>query len=202
MNVRDYLSTQHTAKVGSVEHWLWTVRLAGQVQRCHVMPMQRKTNVAEHTYNAMTIAFKLCEVNGIDPGPAVMALLFHDTPELVTGDIPATAKWMHPYLANGDSELSQDVDHELDLAEPWRRHFRQNNIPQPGITHIHQDIAKAADMLEFTMTCIEEIRRGNREASLVACANRGLKYLEKYKHVTGLANIRLELDKELSRVCK
>lgn len=202
MRVDEYLNTQHTSPVSTVRGWLWTVRLAGQVQRCHVMPMQRKTNVAEHTYNAMTIAFKLCEINRINPAPAIMALLFHDTAELVTGDIPATAKWMHPGLTEGDRDLAGDVDRVLNLGEPWRRHYEQNNIPDPGITHLHQDIAKAADMLEFIMTCIEEIRRGNREASLVACASRGVTHMMKYYHITGLRELNLELDKEFTRVCK
>jgi 5'-deoxynucleotidase YfbR-like HD superfamily hydrolase len=84
------------------------LREAFMVRRYHTTGhVSRDETVGHHTANVMAILFYL-----YDDGPPLLLLkaaLHHDATELATGDIPATAKWAHPGLAEALLKAEKEV---------------------------------------------------------------------------------------------
>ena len=68
-----------------------------------------------------------------------MAALYHDVPELILGDIPATAKWDYPELHQAFERAEKKVMDDLGL----------NFV----LTAEEKNRLKMADMLELIMYC-------------------------------------------------
>lgn len=65
------------------------LRAAGNVERYHTWPTLKRQTVADHTYHVMRIYRTLF---GTIPNHVVDHILFHDSPEVATGDIPFPVK--------------------------------------------------------------------------------------------------------------
>jgi len=116
------------------------LRMAG-VLRWQIVATDRKQNVAEHTCNVMLIAAEIMRRAGGSPksiGPpfnwsnVLTAVLYHDLPEVVTGDIPMPMK-----MAFGP-----DAQRELQEIEDC---FKPCG---PKLTPTEKGILKAADMID------------------------------------------------------
>ena len=68
-----------------------------------------------------------------------MAALYHDVPEIILGDIPATAKWDYPELHQAFERAEKKVMDDLGL----------NFV----LTAEEKNRLKMADMLELVMYC-------------------------------------------------
>ncbi len=69
------------------------------IKRWAVVEMSREQSVAEHSYNVAMISISICDRLGIDAGrnagvicSVVTWALYHDLPEVETGDIPTPFK--------------------------------------------------------------------------------------------------------------
>jgi 5'-deoxynucleotidase YfbR-like HD superfamily hydrolase len=102
--------------------------------------------VGHHTANVVAIIFYLFDDH--PPLYLVRAALHHDIPELVTGDLPATAKWRHPELAKAAERVEQEVIKEMGLDATEMDPF-------------HRDILKYADMMDLCFKSVEELALGN-----------------------------------------
>lgn len=116
------------------------LRMAG-VLRWQIVATDRKQNVAEHTCNVMLIAAEIMRRAGGSPnslGPpfnwsnVLTAVLYHDLPEVVIGDIPMPMK-----MAFGPG-----AQRELEEIEKC---FKPCG---PDLTKTERAILKAADMID------------------------------------------------------
>lgn len=116
------------------------LRMAG-VLRWQIVATSRKQNVAEHTCNVMLIAaaiMKRCHelgkssAIGFSQEKVLLAALYHDLPEVVTGDIPMPMKMAFGQKAR--DELRQIED----CFEP----------SGPVLTETEKGILKAADIID------------------------------------------------------
>lgn len=116
------------------------LRMAG-VLRWQIVATDRKQNVAEHTCNVMLIAAEIMRRAGGSPkslGPpfnwsnVLTAVLYHDLPEVVTGDIPMPMK-----MAFGP-EAQRELQEIEDCFKPCG----------PELTPTEKAILKAADMID------------------------------------------------------
>lgn len=101
----------------------------GHIKRWHNVNTLREQTVAEHCYMVMLIALHLFQhLVGIDPddrdsskGAAWLILIgamFHDTPEVVGGDIPTPAKRMIREVT-GDPAIFDKIDELLMPVLPY-----------------------------------------------------------------------------------
>ena len=88
----------------------------------------------------------------------IMAALYHDVPEIILGDIPATAKWDYPELHKAFEKAERKVMEDLGL----------NFV----LTADEKNRLKMADMLELVMYC--------HRHKMEVIRNSGVNYL--YKH--------------------
>lgn len=107
---------------------------SGEVTRFHAVPAIRAQTVAAHSWGVGLIIAEICQ--GAPTVVLLMAGLLHDTGELITGDIPFTAKrgCFAPLRAQMDAAETAAMAEFL-----W---------PLPTLDAREETILKLADMLE------------------------------------------------------
>ncbi len=137
---------------------LHAIRQAGSVHRWHTSPkMLRVQTVADHCWNVCMLILH------VYPGAnrlLLIAALRHDNAELITGDMPAPAKWYNPDLAN---ELNS-VEAFVDLI------FKYPDETVLTLSVFEQTVLRWADAAELVLFCLEDGRMGNRTAHRPAWA--------------------------------
>lgn len=124
--------------------------------RYHTAPMQmERQTVGAHSYAVSILIDQLWPDSSKQ---LIMAALYHDVPEIILGDIPATAKWDYPELHQAFERAEKKVMDDLGL----------NFV----LTAEEKNRLKMADMLELVMYC----HRHDMQLIL----HSGLNYL--YKH--------------------
>jgi len=112
----------------------------GLVQRYHsATEITRKQLVSEHAWGVATLVVYLAGKS--TTVPLLIEAIGHDSGEILTGDIPAPAKWAHPKFAqmvNNQEEEYRTLHTTLppQRLEPWEKH-----------------VLKLADMLEGLVFC-------------------------------------------------
>lgn len=157
---------------------------AGSVKRAHSIPTLFNRTISEHVYGCLIIAVELCKVNGVDPGPALMALLYHDAPEVETGDVPANVKKADVAINNALAKMEMDFEGRFSLT------------PRAGCSPIHLRIVEASDNLDFLYLCLTERRMGNNHPYLRTVFKRSSEYLQRHADVPGVYAIATHIFKE------
>lgn len=114
-----------------------TLLQSGEVERFHAVPSIPAQTVAAHSWGVAIIAMQIYGTEtAVALRPLIEACLLHDTGELITGDIPFTAK----------RGVFADIREQLDAAEA--KAMEENLWPMPRLELGEQTILKLADMLE------------------------------------------------------
>ena len=138
------------------------------IARWALMRNTRVENVEEHSYEVAVLAHALAVVGRdvfhkeLDPDRIAAAALFHDAPEIITGDMPTPIKYNNPSLKNAYRQVEAAAqDKLLSMLPPdLRPDFEEAvTIPDPEI----HTIVKAADKLSAYLKCVEELKAGNTE---------------------------------------
>ena len=120
------------------------------VSRFHAVPGLAQQTIAQHSWGVSM----LCQYfNPECRKELVLAALTHDCTELVTGDIPATAKWESPELKVILDQIESKTEQE------WGIQFT--------LDEYEKRLLKLCDGLEGMNYCIERRRQGDLEASVV-----------------------------------
>jgi 5'-deoxynucleotidase len=125
-------------------------------------------NVEEHSYEVAVLAHALAVIGrdvlgrDVDPNAAAVAALFHDAPEIITGDMPTPIKHNNPDLKRAYRQVEEMARHKLLSAlpaclRPAYRPLLEAEEDGPG------RYVKAADKLAAWLKCQEELKAGNRE---------------------------------------
>lgn len=138
------------------------------INRWALMHAARTENLSEHTLEVAIIAHALCVIENVRlggsllPGAVVQAALYHDSAEIITGDLPTPVKYHNKVLRDAYKELERSATERLltMLPEDLRKAYQADLCPtDPGVIRL----LKAADKLSALIKCIEESRLGNRE---------------------------------------
>lgn len=82
--------------------------------RYHTVAMQsERQTVGAHSYAVSVLIDQLWPDSSKQ---LIMAALYHDVPEIILGDIPATAKWEYPEIQQAFEKAEQKVFKELGLT--------------------------------------------------------------------------------------
>lgn len=153
---------------------LYDLLRIGHIKRWHNVNTSRDQTVAEHSYVVAIIALDLFQsVVGIDPdngdgsmntaSDIMLAAIFHDSTEVIIGDIPTPAKKL--ILGKvGDPDFFDQIEKSLMPHVPYSGNR--------GFNSDAMDFVKMADRIE-SYYWITENGVGNH-AKAVALANRGL----------------------------
>ena len=116
---------------------LETIYDAQFINRYHTVPLGGlRQTVGAHSYAVVVLLDQLwdnCSKN------LLLSALYHDVPEIVLGDIPATAKWSYPDVQKVFKKAEQKVMKDLDIDFV--------------LTDRELNRLKMADMLELVIYC-------------------------------------------------
>lgn len=138
------------------------------IARWALMRNTRTENVEEHSYEVAVLAHALAVIGrdvfhkAVDPDRAATAALFHDAPEIITGDMPTPVKYFNPELKNAYKQVEAVAQDKLLTMLP------PELIPAYAPLVREEDgtvrrYVKAADKLAAWLKCQEELKAGNSE---------------------------------------
>lgn len=130
-----------------------SLRHAGGVKRYHTWPTTQTQTVADHTYHVIRI---YSEIFGPPSWDVLHYLIYHDSPEVVSGDPPFPIKRDNPDLKAAYDKLDDKFYEEM---------FGGN--PAEHLSHVERVRAKVADLLEMWEFGMVDLRMGNTYADLI-----------------------------------
>ncbi|MBD5083739.1 MAG: 5'-deoxynucleotidase [Clostridiales bacterium] len=138
------------------------------IARWALMRNTRTENVEEHSYEVAVLAHALAVIGRdvfhkeIDPDKAAVAALFHDAPEIITGDMPTPIKYYNPDIKTAYRQVEAVAQDKLlsmlpsELVPTYAPLVRESDP-------LVRRYVKAADKLSAYIKCVEELKAGNAE---------------------------------------
>ena len=150
------------------EHFFAYISRMRYIDRWALMRNSQKENVQEHSHMVAVLAHALAVIRRdvfggtIDPGEVAVAALYHDAPEILTGDLPTPVKYFNPDIQAAYKQVEAvSADKLLGmLPDELRSAYVPYLKEEPGEIH---DLVKAADKLSAYIKCVEELKMGNNE---------------------------------------
>ena len=131
-------------------------------------------NIQEHSHQVAVLAHALAlirreilHLEGPDPDKCAVAALYHDTSEILTGDLPTPIKYYNPDIKAAYKQVERIAGERLlnMLPEALRESYRPYVLEEDEAL---EPIVKAADKLSAYIKCIEEQKAGNAEFASAA----------------------------------
>lgn len=129
-------------------------------------------NVMEHSWEVATIAHALALIKNryfggsLDVNAIVVAAIYHDCSEVITGDLPSPIKYHTREITKAYKAIEHQAELELlnllpeDLRQDYQAVIIEANVPED-----QRLIIKAADTIAAYIKCRTEVAAGNREFS-------------------------------------
>ena len=139
------------------------------IRRWSLMKSVTDENIAEHSAQVAQIAHALALIKNKKFGGSLNAdrvtsiALYHETSEVLTGDLPTPIKYYNREIRNAYREVESVANEKLlhQLPEELRDEYRALIEVDPD--SYEYQLVKAADKLSAYIKCLEELRSGNRE---------------------------------------
>lgn len=139
------------------------------INRWGLMRNTVQENIQEHSHMVAVLAHALAvirrEVFGkpADPGLAAAAALFHDAPEILTGDLPTPVKYYNPEIRDAYKQVEAFSAQKLLGMLPEHLRPAYEPLMSEDYDPSTQELVKAADKLSAYLKCVEEVKAGNNE---------------------------------------
>ena len=127
-----------------------------------------RENVQEHSHMVAVLAHALALIDrdilggNSDPDRCAAAALFHDAPEILTGDLPTPVKYYNPAIREAYKQVEQVSAEKLLAMLPEKLRESYAPLIEERDENVRV-IVKAADKLSAYIKCVEELNAGNRE---------------------------------------
>lgn len=137
------------------------------IYRWGLMRNTRNENLSEHSLEVAQIAHALALINRnrfegtANPDFVATAAMYHDTSEIITGDMPTPIKYYNDEIKAAYKQIEATAQKQLTemLPDDFKKDFEPIYNPDP----LTERLIKAADKLSALIKCIEEINMGNKE---------------------------------------
>ena len=142
------------------------------INRWALMRNTRQENISEHSGDVAAIAHALAVIGNIRLGKnlnaekAAVFGLYHDMPEILTGDMPTPVKYYSEQMTEAFSLVEENASKNLlsMLPEDMRTYYENAFFKKDEDEYLWK-IVKAADKISALIKCIEEKKAGNTEFS-------------------------------------
>ena len=148
-------------------HFLAIVSRMKYIDRWALMRNSRTENLSEHSLEVAMIAHALCVIANVrygetlNPEKAALAAMYHDSSEIITGDMPTPVKYLNEDIRGAYKQVEKKAEAQLldQLPDDLRKCYEEiYNTDQKTERYV-----KAADKLSALIKCIEEESAGNTE---------------------------------------
>ena len=140
------------------------------IPRWSLMRCARTENLAEHTAETAQLAHVLCCASNalfggdVRADKVAAAALYHDAPEIITGDLPTPVKYRSTEMKNAYKKIEQEAQGELLAMLPEElRTVMTPALYAADLTAQEKKLLKAADRLSAVIKCVIEAGSGNGE---------------------------------------
>ena len=126
-------------------------------------------NIQEHSHMVAVLAHALAVIRrdlfggDLDPEHAAMLALYHDAPEILTGDLPTPVKYYNPEIREAYREVEEVSARRLLSMLPEALRPSIAPLLREGYDPGLRTLVKAADKLSAHIKCVEELKAGNAE---------------------------------------
>lgn len=142
------------------------------ITRWSLMRNGRPETLSEHTADTALLAHMLCLIAqnctgtgaGLRPDVVATAALYHDAPEILTGDMPTPVKYKNDALRSAYKAVERESARVMaSLLPDELRPQTEAYLTGAVLNDAERKVLKAADRLSAIIKCIEESQGGNRE---------------------------------------
>ena len=139
------------------------------ISRWGLMRSSIPENVQEHSHMVAVIAHALGVIRRdvfgrpCDPGALAAAALYHDAPEIITGDLPTPVKYHSGELTSAYREVERSAAQKIVSMLPVELRGAYEPLISGDVGDDCERLVKAADRLSAYIKCIEERKAGNHE---------------------------------------
>lgn len=140
------------------------------ISRWGLMRNTMRESLSEHSFDTAVIAHALALIGNtyygrdVNPDKVAAAALFHDAPEILTGDLPTPVKYHNPEIRTAFRAVEHGAAERLlhmlpeELQSAYRRMMTLDSAEPQLFAYV-----KAADKISAYLKCVEELKSGNRE---------------------------------------
>lgn len=138
------------------------------IYRWGLMRNTKRESLSEHCLEVACIAHALALIRNrrfggnVDAGAVAAAALYHDAPEIITGDMPTPVKYYSKEIRSAYRQIEDAAAGELINLLPDDLKPDYEKLLSPADEQI-TELVKAADKLAAYVKCIEETNMGNHE---------------------------------------
>ncbi len=140
------------------------------INRWGLMRNSRNENLCEHSLEVAFIAHALGLINNhffdgdIDPSRLALIAMYHDTAEIITGDMPTPVKYHSKLIRSAYSEVEKIACEELlnGLPEELRQDYA-SLLTETESEAMEWNYIKAADKISAWLKCVDERNMGNTD---------------------------------------
>ena len=137
------------------------------IYRWGLMRNTKRENLSEHSLEVAQIAHALAIINreklcgNADPYYVSCVAMYHDTSEIITGDMPTPIKYYNTEIKSAYKQIESAAEKELTdmLPDYFKDYFTKIYNPD----ELTKKLVKAADKISALIKCTEELNMGNRE---------------------------------------
>ncbi|RJX72003.1 5'-deoxynucleotidase [Vibrio sinensis] len=143
------------------------------IQRWPLMRSISTENISEHSLQVAFVAHALALIKNkkfggkLNPERIALLGMYHDTSEVLTGDLPTPVKYYSPEIAKEYKKIEAAAERKLLAMLP--EEFQEDFAPYLLSHSAHQEdeaIVKQADTICAYLKCLEELSAGNHEYAL------------------------------------
>lgn len=139
------------------------------IARWSLMHSLEPENVMEHTQQVAMIAHALSVIKNklfggsVNEATAMLYAMYHETGEVVTGDLPTPVKYYNEQIKNAYKDIEKVSCEKIlsTLPEELRSDFLPYILPDENSEEYN--IMKSADKISAYLKCLTELRLGNKE---------------------------------------
>ena len=141
------------------------------IKRWQLMRSVREENIMEHSQSVAVIAHALAVIrnkkfNGnVDVAKTVLYAMYHETSEVMTGDLPTPIKYYNRSIHGAYKELEHSACEKITNMLPKEMQEEISPYILADEDSEEYSLVKAADRLAAYVKCLEEMRLGNKEFS-------------------------------------
>ena len=137
------------------------------IYRWGLMRNTKSENLSEHSLEVAQIAHALAIIGNkrfgknYDPNFAAVVAMYHDTSEIITGDMPTPIKYYNTEIKTAYKQIESAAEKELlsMLPDDFKGEFTSIYNPDEDTKRL----VKAADKISALIKCTQEIDMGNKE---------------------------------------
>ena len=139
------------------------------IKRWQLMRCSQEENIIEHSYNVALYAHALAIIKNkkfggnVDVSKAVLYALYHESSEVMTGDLPTPIKYYNHSISGAYKDLEKKACERLCEMLPEELGEELSPFVLADEDSEEYKIMKAADRLAAYVKCLSELRSSNGE---------------------------------------